>query len=272
MPLQPRINAVEVIRTRRVTRLAGAVLAHQRFGLAEIDDEAHGRCQRGVEVLAPGERRRVQSGVIAAGREWTAYGLATGVFPFIAVQFAPLPGFVIAAQLTVACGDGRREAAGENRRFVFFLRRACVIPERAVFTPQQMIGLRRVGQLAVGDKGFPRRTAFRAQFVEEGLLGAFLQEQLVNRCIGGGRGEFAVERHQAGKRFVRLAAISYRQGFNGLLERLGHARRCKHLFQFGGERGGLIVLHGDHTARVVFAHAGQFSHALATLRCRPRIG
>lgn len=86
-----------------------------------------------------------------------------------------------------------------------------------------MIGLGGVGQLAVGDKGFPRRAGVRAQFVEEGLPGAFLEEQFVDCRVGGARVEFAVERHQAGVSLARLAAIGLRQRFDGLLERLGHA-------------------------------------------------
>ncbi|MCY1172542.1 hypothetical protein D9M73_126780 [compost metagenome] len=188
------------------------------------------------------------------------------------MQFAPLPGFVIAAQLAVAGADRCSEAAGEDGRFVFFLRGAHVIPERAVLTPEQVIGLGRVGQLAIGDKGPPRRAAFRAQFIEEDLPGAFLQEQFVDGRIGGGRAELAVERHQAAVGFVCLGAIGRRQGVHGLFEWLGHTRRFEHFLQLGSEGGGLVVLHGDQAAAVVFACAGQFGQALAALRSGPGIG
>src|SRR5471032_1673293 len=73
--LEPWIDAVQIIRARRVARLARAVLAHQRFSLAEIDNKTHRWHQRGVEVLAPGEGRGVQRGVIAAGHDRATHGL-----------------------------------------------------------------------------------------------------------------------------------------------------------------------------------------------------
>src|SRR3989344_3410798 len=220
LPLQPWLDTVEVVRAGRVAGLAGGDLAHQWFGLAEVDDQAHGRHPCGVEVLAHGIGGRVEGGVVAAGWLRTSHGLAAGVLPLIAVKFAPLPGFMIATQLTVASGDRRRQAAGEDRRFVFFLRGVHIIPEWTVFAPQQVIGLRRVRQAAIGDESLPRRAALWPQFIEENLPGAFLQEQLVDGRIGGGRAEFAVKCHQAGQGLACLAAIRHGQGLDGLLARL----------------------------------------------------
>ena len=90
---------------------------------------------------------------------------------------------MIAAQLTVAGSNRRSEAAGKNHGFVFFLRRTNIVPERTVLSSQQMIRLRRVRQIAAGNKGFPRRARLGPQFVEENLLHAFLQKQFINRCI-----------------------------------------------------------------------------------------
>ena len=210
--------------------------------------------------------------MIAACRQRPANGLAIGVLPRIAVQFAPLPGLVITAQLTVASVDRRRQAAGEYHGLVFFLRRAKVIPERTVLALQQMIGLRRVGQFAVSDKRFPRRAGFRTEFVEEDLFHAFLQEQFIDRRISRSRAEFAVERHQPRERLTRLAAIGFRQRINRLFQRLLHAWRVKDFLQFGGECCGLVVLHGDHAAAVVLAAAGQFCQTLAAFRCSPGVG
>src|SRR5207253_3671234 len=42
--------------------------------------------------------------------------------------------------------------------------------------------------------------------------------------------------------------------------------------QFGGEGGGLVVLHGDHTAGVVLAGTCQFGDAFAALRVVPGVG
>ncbi|MCY1365666.1 hypothetical protein D9M69_525250 [compost metagenome] len=69
-----------------------------------------------------------------------------------------------------------------------------------------------------------------------------------------------------------LGAIGRRQGVHGLFEWLGHTRRFEHFLQLGSEGGGLVVLHGDQAAAVVFACAGQFGQALAALRSGPGIG
>ncbi len=135
-----------------------------------------------------------------------------------------------------------------------------------------MVGVGGVGHVGVADKGFPAGAVFRAEFVEEDLFGAFLQEQLVDRRVSGSRRQAAIKSHQASQRLARLGRFGCRQCLDCLFQRLGHARRLEHALEFGGERGGLVVLHGDHAARVMLAGVGQLRQALAAFRCIPGVG
>ena len=53
LALEPGIDAIGVMWTGGVAGLSGAVLAHHRFNLTEVDDHAHGRDQCGLEPLPP---------------------------------------------------------------------------------------------------------------------------------------------------------------------------------------------------------------------------
>ncbi len=135
-----------------------------------------------------------------------------------------------------------------------------------------MVCLRRIRRTGIGHQRLPGRAGFGAQFIEENLFGAFLQKQLVQRSIRRCGAELAIERHQASERLAGLVAISLRQGVDGLLERLAHARRLEHGLEFGRERRGLVVLHGDGAAQVLLAAVGQLGDTLGALRVAPRVG
>ena len=98
------------------------------------------------------------------------------------------------------------------------------------------------------------------------MPGACLQEQLVQRRISRGRAELAVKGHQSAQGFIGLGLIDSRQGGDGVFQRLGHARCAEHGLEFGGKQGGLVVLHGDHAAGILFAAACQLGQAFAALR------
>ena len=114
--------------------------------------------------------------------------------PGVGVQLAPLPGLAVAAQLAFAKGHGGRQTAGQDGWLVFGLRAAAVIPERAVFAAQQVVGLGRVGQVGGFHQRLPGRGVRAAQLVTEGQASAFLQEGTVQGGIGGTGIQPAVER------------------------------------------------------------------------------
>ncbi|MNH31112.1 hypothetical protein D3C79_914470 [compost metagenome] len=99
--------------------------------------------------------------VATAGLWLTADGVSQAMEgwcrPAQCVQLAPLPGASVIAQLRFPGTDCSCQAAGEDGRFVFLLCGALVVPERAVFAAEQMIGLGRVGQACVADQGLPGR-------------------------------------------------------------------------------------------------------------------
>ena len=228
---------------------------------------AAGRVGAAVQIVLDGR----QAGALAGAHvRRQAGGVAV---PLVAVQLAPLPGAAVAAQAAFQLGHAGGQAAGEDRRLVFLRRRAHVVPERAVDAAEQVVGLRRVAELGDLHQALPGGTVFRAQFVEEGLPRAFLEEHRVQRGVGRLRRKAAVEGLQAFERFLRALAIAIRQGSDGLRQRLGHARILEHRLELGGERRLLVVLHGDHAARIVArAGADQFGDALGALGVEPGVG
>ena len=117
MALAPGVYAVGIVAAGRVAGLAAAVQAEHRLVAAEVDDQAHGGDQPGVEVLSPGIGRDVEGAVVAAGRVGAAVqvagqGIDAGALarrqvggqfaavaaPVVAVQLAPLPLLAVAAQ------------------------------------------------------------------------------------------------------------------------------------------------------------------------------
>ncbi|MNF69725.1 hypothetical protein D3C84_516150 [compost metagenome] len=214
--------------------------------------------------------QRVEAGALAGahvGRQLGALG-----DPVVAVQLAPLPGLAVGAEPAFGIGDGGRQAAREDRRFVFLLRGADVIPERAVDAAQQMVGLGRVGQVGGLHQGAPGGAGFRPQFVEEDLPRALVEEGAVVGGVRRGGAEAAVEGLQAVEGLLGPGPVGGRQCIDGLLQRLGHARVLQHGLEFGDEGAGLVVLHGDHALPVVLAAAGQFSDAFGTFRVVPGVG
>ena len=169
------------MRAGRIAGLAAAVHADHRFALAEVDDQPHRRDQPSVEVLAPAVGRYVQRGVVAAGRIGSAIEIALDraesgalagaqvgghfravALPFVGVQLAPLPGLALTPQSLFAELHGGGEAAREDCRLVLLLRSAGIVPERTVVAPEQVVGLRRVGEVGGLDEGFPGRAVLRS--------------------------------------------------------------------------------------------------------------
>ncbi|MCY1549980.1 hypothetical protein D9M68_861920 [compost metagenome] len=128
-----------------------------------------------------------------------------------------MPGCAVVAQPGFGERRGSREAAGENRRFVFLLWRAAVVPVRAVVTPQQVVGLGRVGAVGGFHQRLPGWAGFRAELVEEDLPCAFMQEGTVQRGIRRAGGEFAVERHQPAEGLARFCPLQLWQRVDGLV-------------------------------------------------------
>ncbi len=192
------------MRAGRVARLPRAVQADQRLVATEVDDDTHRGDQPGIEILSPAVRRNVQRAVVAAGRIGAAIEIAAdgtdppalagwhvgrqlggARCPGIAVQLAPLPGRAVAAQLGREMVDGGRQAAREDGRLVFLLRRVHIVPVGAVVTPEQMIGLRRIGGVGALDQRLPGGTVVRAELIEKDHPRAFMQECRVQGGIAG---------------------------------------------------------------------------------------
>ena len=265
------------MRAGRVAGLPAAGQHLQRLGLAEVDDHPCRGRQAGVEFAAPGIWRQGQGGEVATGSQRRATeGIAQAMVgrcrPAVLVQLAPLPGAAVGAQLRGAGIHSARQAAGENGRLVFFLRGIAVIPERAVVAAQQVVGLRRERQPRIADEGLPGRAGFRAQVVEEGLPGHFLEEQFVQCGIGRHRAQAAIEGLEPGQRVAGLVTLCGGQGIDRLLERLGHARGVEHLLELISQQGGLVVLQGHQAAAVVAAIAGQLGQALGAFWVVPGAG
>ncbi|MNM81158.1 hypothetical protein D3C81_931490 [compost metagenome] len=192
--------------------------------------------------------------------------------PAVLVQFAPLPGAAVGAELRSACIHRSGQAAGEDCRLVFLERCAAVIPERAVLAAQQVVGLGRVGQPRIADERLPGRAGFWPEVIEEGFAGEGLEEQRVQRGICRHRAQAAIECLEPGQGVAGLVTLCGWQGIDGLFERLSHARCVEHLLELVGQQGDLIVLQGHEAAAVVTAVACQLSQALGALGVVPGVG
>src|SRR5690606_29787003 len=146
MALAPGVYAVGIVAAGRVAGLAAAVQAEHRLVAAEVDDQAHGGNQTGVEVLSPGIVRDVEGAVVAAGRVGAAVqvvgqGIDAGALagrqvggqfaavaaPLVALQLAPLPALAVAAHAAYQQFHGGGQAAREDGWLVFLAGGALVV-------------------------------------------------------------------------------------------------------------------------------------------------